>query len=74
MLRFSWRKQEYVIPIMLMYSLHTVDQCLEYLGGKFRVVLGMPEDWTNTALGLWLIQKLILVHLESPREKHRMLL
>jgi DNA-directed RNA polymerase I subunit RPA2 len=113
MLRFSWRKQEYVIPIMLilkalvgasdkeifegiamqdydntfltdrvelllrsfkMYSLHTGDQCLEYLGGKFRVVLGMPEDWTNTALGVWLIQKLILVHLESPREKYRMLL
>lgn len=113
MLRFSWRKQEYVIPIMLvlkalvsasdkeifegvvmqdyentfltdrvelllrsfkMYSIHTGDQCLEYLGDKFRVVLGMPEDWTNTALGVWLIQKVILVHLESPREKFRMLL
>ena len=82
-LRFSWRKQEYVIPIMLilkalvsasdreifagvimqdyentfmtdrvelllrsfkMYSLYTGDQCLEYLGDKFRVVLGMPDD------------------------------
>jgi DNA-directed RNA polymerase I subunit RPA2 len=113
MLRFSWRKQEYVIPIMLIlkalvgasdkeifegimmrdyentfltdrvelllrsfktFSLHTGDQCLEYLGDKFRVVLGMPEDWNNSALGVWLIQKLVLVHLESPRDKFRMLL
>jgi DNA-directed RNA polymerase I subunit RPA2 len=113
MLRFSWRKQEYVIPIMLilkalvgasdkeifegvmmreyddtfltdrvemllrsfkMYSLYTGDQCLEYLGDKFRVVLGLPEDWTNKALGIWLIEKLVLVHLVSPRDKFRMLL
>ncbi|KAJ3529741.1 hypothetical protein NM688_g7810 [Phlebia brevispora] len=113
MLRFSWRKQEYVIPIMLilkalvgasdkeifegvmmqdydetfltdrvelllrsfkMYSLYTGEQCLEYLGDKFRVVLGMPEDWTNKTLGIWLLQKLVLVHLESARDKFRMLL
>ena len=113
MLRFSWRKQEYVIPIMLilkaliatsdkeifehvmmqdyentfltdrvelllrsfkMYNLYTGDQCLEYLGDKFRVVLGMPEDWTNQALGAWLIQKMVLVHLESARDKFRMLM
>ncbi|CAL1700117.1 unnamed protein product [Somion occarium] len=113
MFRFSWRKQEYVIPIMLilkalvgasdkeifegiimqdyentfmtdrvelllrsfkMYSLCTGDQCLEYLGNKFRVVLNMPEDWTNKALGVWIIQKLVLVHLETPRDKFRMLL
>ena len=113
MLRFSWRKQEYVIPIMLilkalistsdkeifdhvmmqdyentfltdrvelllrsfkMYSLYTGDQCLEYLGDKFRIVLGMPEDWTNKGLGAWLIQKMVLVHLESARDKFRMLM
>ncbi|TFK72054.1 beta and beta-prime subunits of DNA dependent RNA-polymerase [Pluteus cervinus] len=113
MLRFSWRKQEYVIPIMLVlkalvgasdkeifegvvmqdydntfmtdrvelllrsfkvFTMHTGDQCLEYLGDKFRVVLGMPEDWTNAALGAWLLQKMVLVHLDSPREKFRMLL
>ncbi|KAJ7755894.1 hypothetical protein B0H16DRAFT_1540019 [Mycena metata] len=113
MLRFSWRKQEYVIPIMLvlkalfgasdkeifegimmqdhdntfltdrvelllrsfkMFTLSTGEQCLEYLGDKFRVVLGTPEDWTNHAVGAWLIQKLILVHLNTPRDKYRMLL
>ncbi|KAF8138317.1 DNA-directed RNA polymerase I polypeptide 2 [Boletus edulis] len=112
MLRFSWRKQEYVIPIMLilkalisasdreifehvmmqdyentfltdrvelllrsfkMYSLYTGDQCLEYLGDKFRVVLDMPEDWNNRILGAWLIQKMVLVHLDEPRDKFRML-
>lgn len=113
MLRFSWRKQEYVVPIMLtlkaltgasdkeifegitmqdhdntfltdrvelllrsykMYDLYTGDQCLEYLGDKFRVVLGLPEDWTNKAVGVWLIQKLVLVHIDSAREKFKMLL
>ncbi|TEB30121.1 DNA-directed RNA polymerase I polypeptide 2 [Coprinellus micaceus] len=113
MFRFSWRKQEYVIPIMLilkalvdasdkeifegvimqdydntfltdrvelllrsfkMYTMHTGSQCLEYLGDKFRVVLGLPEDWTNAAVGIWLIDKLVLVHLGSARDKFRMLL
>lgn len=113
MLRFSWRKQEYVIPIMLIlkalvgasdreiyegimmqdyentflsdrvelllrsfktYSLHTADHCLEYLGDKFRVVLGLPEDMTNKSLGAWLLQKMVFVHLQNPRDKFRMLL
>ena len=113
MLRFSWRKQEYVIPIMLilkaltsasdkeifegimmqdydntfltdrvelllrsykMYNLYTGHQCLEYLGDKFRVVLGLPEDWNNEAVGVWLIQKSVLVHIESSREKFKVLL
>ncbi|KAF9006697.1 DNA-directed RNA polymerase I polypeptide 2 [Cyathus striatus] len=113
MLRFSWRKQEYVIPIMLilkalvgasdkeifegvmmqdygntflsdrvelllrsfkMFTMHTAEQCLEYLGDKFRVVLNLPEDMSNYELGSWLIRKMILVHLDSPRDKFRMLL
>lgn len=113
MFRFSWRKQEYVIPIMLilkalvsasdmeifegvmmqdydntfltdrvelllrsfkMYRLYTGDQCLDYLGDKFRVVLGLPEDWNNQAIGAWIIHKLVLVHLDDVREKFRMLL
>ncbi|KAF9534569.1 DNA-directed RNA polymerase I polypeptide 2 [Crepidotus variabilis] len=113
MLRFTWRKQEYVIPIMLIlkalvgasdreifegimmqdyentflsdrvelllrsfktYTMHTGEQCLEYLGDKFRVVLNLPEDWSNAAQGTWLIQKMVLVHLDSPRDKFRLLL
>ena len=56
------------------FSLHTGAQCLDYLGEKFRVVLGSPEDWTNEAVGMWLINKQVLVHLGEPREKYRMLL
>jgi DNA-directed RNA polymerase I subunit RPA2 len=113
MIRFSWRKQEYVIPIMLVlkaltgasdkeifegvvmqdventfltdrvelllrsfktYKLYTGDQCLQYLGDKFRVVLNVPADWSNATLGAWLLQKLILVHLPSPRDKFQLLL
>ncbi|CAE6435969.1 unnamed protein product [Rhizoctonia solani] len=113
MLRFSWRKQEYMIPVMLVlkalvsasdreifegvmmkdydntfltdrmelllrsfkaFNLHTGDQCLEYLGDKFRVVLGQPDDHDNMTLGHWLIEKIVLVHLDSPRDKFRMLL
>ena len=113
MLRFTWRKQEYVIPIMLvlkalvgasdkeifegvmmqdyentfltdrvelllrsfkMFGLQTGEQCLAYLGEKFRVVLGLPEDWKNEMIGMWLINKMILVHLQSARDKFRMLL
>lgn len=113
MFRFSWRKQEYVIPIMLIlkaavgasdkeifegiimqdyentfltdrvelllrsfktYKLFTGDQCLEFLGSKFRVVVGLPEDWNDTAIGMWLVKKVILVHLSEPRDKYKMLL
>ena len=113
MLRFSWRKNEYVIPVMLLlkalvgasdreifeglimqdyentfltdrvelllrsyksYKLYTPEQCLDFLGEKFRVVLNMPEDWTNQAIGVWLINKVVLVHLQNPRDKFRMLL
>lgn len=113
MLRFSYRKQEYVIPIMLvlkalvdasdreifegiimqdyentfltdrvelllrsfkMFKLHTGSQCLDYIGSKFRVILNVPEDWTNEAVGAALLSKLVLVHLQSPREKVHLLL
>ncbi|KIY42894.1 beta and beta-prime subunits of DNA dependent RNA-polymerase [Fistulina hepatica ATCC 64428] len=113
MFRFSWRKQEYVIPIMLLlkalvgasdkeifegimmrdyentflsdrvelllrsfkiYKMHTGTQCLEYLGDKFRVVLGLPEDMSNVAVGYWLLNKVVLVHLQEAREKYQMLL
>lgn len=56
------------------YSLYTGDQCLDYLGDRFRVVLGQPEDMTNRELGIWLVRKVILVHLDDPRDKFRMLM
>lgn len=71
---FLTDRVELLLRSFKMYNLRTGEQCLEHLGRKFRIVLGMPEDWTDTALGVWLIQKMVLVHLDSPREKFRMLL
>lgn len=71
---FLTDRVELLLRSFKMYSLYTGDQCLEYLGDKFRVVLGLPEDWTNKAVGIWLIERMVLVHLDSPREKFRMLL
>lgn len=56
------------------WGLHTGSQCLDYLGDKFRVVMGCPEDWTNTQVGTYLLSKVVLVHLPNPREKFRMLM
>ncbi|KAK4683850.1 DNA-directed RNA polymerase I subunit RPA2, partial [Tremellales sp. Uapishka_1] len=56
------------------WGLHTGSQCLDYLGDKFRVVLSCPEDWTNVQVGGFLLSKVVLVHLPSPREKFRMLI
>jgi len=56
------------------YEMNTGEQCLDFLGDKFRVILNLPDDWSNAAQGIWLIQKMVLVHLKSPRDKFRMLL
>ena len=71
---FLTDRVELLLRSFKMYAVHTGEQCLEYIGDKFRVILGMPDDWTNEALGVWLVQKVILVHLESARDKFRMLL
>jgi len=71
---FLTDRVELLLRSYKMYNLYTGDQCLEYLGDKFRVVLGLPEDWNNKTVGVWLIQKLVLVHIESAREKFKMLL
>lgn len=112
-MRFSWRKQEYMVPVVMVlkalvdatdkeifasivqgdfentfltdrvelllrnfkqYSLWSGHQCLEYLGSKFRVVLGCPEDYTDAQVGTELISRILLVHLDSPRDKYKMLI
>lgn len=56
------------------WGLHTGTQSLDYLGDKFRVVLGCPEDWSNIQVGSFLLNKVVLVHLPQPRDKFRMLI
>jgi DNA-directed RNA polymerase I subunit RPA2 len=55
------------------YSLYTRDQCLSYLGDKFRVVMGMAEDASNIDVGKQLLYKVVLVHLKSNEDKFRLL-
>lgn len=112
-LRFSWRKSEYMVPVVMIlkaltgatdkeiflgiaqkdfgntfmtdrielllggfktYGLFTRQQCLEFLGDKFRVVLGCPEDWTHEEVGQHLLDTIVLPHLTDPREKLNLLL
>lgn len=56
------------------WGLQTGSQCLAFLGEKFRVVLGFPDDWDDVQVGGALLNKVVLVHLPSPREKFRMLM
>ncbi|KAF9362760.1 DNA-directed RNA polymerase I subunit rpa2 [Mortierella sp. NVP85] len=113
MLRFAWRKQEYLVPTMLIlkalidtsdkevfesimmgdltntfltdrvelmlrnfktYALYTREQCLAYLGDKFRVVMNFPEDYTDIEVGEGLLRKIVLVHLNNNRDKFNLMI
>ncbi|KAG0238636.1 putative DNA-directed RNA polymerase I subunit RPA2 [Mortierella sp. GBAus27b] len=113
MLRFAWRKQEYLIPTILVlkalidtsdkeifdsimmgdlgntfltdrvelmlrnfktYALYTREQCLAYLGDKFRIVMNFPEDYTDVEVGEGLLRKIVLVHLKNNRDKFNLLI
>ena len=56
------------------YSLPTASACLDFLGSKFRVVLGCPDDWDSEQIGRYLLQRIVLVHLKDPISKYRLLL
>ena len=112
-MRFSWRKNEYMIPVVMIlkalisasdkeifagiiqnafedtfltdrvelllrgfkgYSLFTGKQCIEFLGDKFRIVLGCPEDWSLLEVGKFLLDRIIMVHLKSKSDKFNLLL
>ncbi|KAK5131579.1 DNA-directed RNA polymerase I subunit RPA2 [Meristemomyces frigidus] len=123
--RFSWRKNEYLVPVLMVlkalaetndrevyegivgpagskgleakqfvtdrvelllrtykaYHLYNREQTRAYLGGKFRVVLGVPEDMTDYDAGTEFLRKIVLPHLGSyevtesnDADKFRMLL
>ncbi|KAJ3325981.1 hypothetical protein HDV06_002366 [Boothiomyces sp. JEL0866] len=107
-LRFSFRKNEYMVPILLVlkalcpttdkelferitmgeygntfltdrvemllrsfrnYSLFTQEQCLEYIGSKFAVMLDSPEDSTEAQVGRDFLRRIIMVHLDNNKAK-----
>ncbi|KXT02325.1 hypothetical protein AC578_201 [Pseudocercospora eumusae] len=105
--RFSWRKNEYLVPVLMIlkaltetndrqifeglvgpaggkdleskqfvsdrvelllrtykaYNIHSKAKTRAYLGSKFRIVLGMPDDATDEACGTELLRKIVLPHL-----------
>ncbi|KAJ3289897.1 hypothetical protein HK104_007149 [Borealophlyctis nickersoniae] len=111
-LRFSYRKNEYMVPVLLVlralveasdqelferltmgnvtdtfltdrvelllksfrrYAVHTRKQCLAYLGSKFAVMMDSPDDMMEEDVGEEFLKRVVLVHLENPREKAEML-
>lgn len=111
--RFSYRKQEYLVPLILIlkalkstndkeifdgmaqsetedtfllgriemllrefkrYKLYTKAQCLTYLGSRFSAVLRDDDDLTDEQIGLQLLKKVVLVHLESDSDKFNFLI
>lgn len=122
--RFTWRKNEYLVPVMMIlktlvetndreifegltgtsvggsientfmtdrvelllrtykdYKLQGKSRTRSYLGGKFRPVLGVPDDMSDEEVGAEFLRKIVLVHLGNGRhteshnhDKFRMLL
>ncbi|KAI8819166.1 uncharacterized protein EV422DRAFT_588918 [Fimicolochytrium jonesii] len=112
-LRFSYRKNEYMVPVMLVlralceasdrelferltmgqtsntfltdrvelllrsfrrYAVHTKKQCTAYLGAKFAVMMDSPDDMYEEEVGEEFLRRVVLVHLDDPREKFDMLI
>ncbi|RKP17185.1 beta and beta-prime subunits of DNA dependent RNA-polymerase [Rozella allomycis CSF55] len=110
--RFSMRKQEYLIPwvliakalmhvndkelyellvqgdekntflkerveILLMsfkkYNLYTKEQCLAYLGSKFRVVMNVSHEISDEQVGEELLRDILFVHLNKNQDKLNLL-
>ena len=56
------------------YQLYSQDQCLAYMGARFRPVLdGVQHDMTDVEVGRFLIESLILVHIPGMEDKFQML-
>lgn len=52
------------------YQLYSQNQCLGYIGSRFRMVLdGVQQDMTDIEVGRFLIERLILVHVPDFTDK-----
>ena len=66
------------VEVMLMdgdkYQLFSQNQCLAYMGSRFRTVLdGVQQDMTDVEVGRFLIERLILVHVPNFEDKFQTL-
>ena len=52
------------------YQLFSQNQCLAYIGSRFRTVLeGAQDDMSDIELGRFLLERLILVHVPDFQDK-----
>lgn len=56
------------------YSLYTREQCLSYLGEKFRVIMDFDDDYTDREVGEGVLRKIVLVHLVNRKDKFNFLM
>ena len=54
------------------YQLFSQNQCLAYIGSRFRTVLnGAQDDMSDIEVGRFLIERLILVHVPDFKDKYQ---
>jgi DNA-directed RNA polymerase I subunit RPA2 len=57
------------------YALYSQNQCLAYIGSRFRTVLdGVLQDMSDVEVGRFLIERLILVHVPDFNDKFQTLI
>lgn len=62
-------RAELVVHQAARFGLQTKAQCVEYLGGLFRIALNVPTWKTNYQVGEELLQENLFVHLDKPHDK-----
>ncbi|PVV05031.1 hypothetical protein BB560_000446 [Smittium megazygosporum] len=65
---------ELLLRSLKSYNANNKYQALKYLGSKFRVVMNLSEDVTDAQVGEHLIKKVVMVHLDSWKDKFNMLI
>eukprot|EP01134_Creolimax_fragrantissima_P002099 CFRG2099T1 len=54
-------------------GLFTQEQCLMHIGKLFRHALALPARFTDKDCGTYLLERLVFVHLENPRDKFNLM-
>ncbi|OLY82623.1 putative DNA-directed RNA polymerase I subunit RPA2 [Smittium mucronatum] len=65
---------ELLILSVKKYKVHSKEQALRYIGAKFRIVMGLPEDTDDLDVGILLVNKVVMVHLSNWNDKYNMLI
>ncbi|RGB37128.1 hypothetical protein C1646_741339 [Rhizophagus diaphanus] len=64
---------EFMLYNFKSYNVQSRDQCATLLGEKFRVTFSPPSYYTNKQVGDYVLNKVILVHLRTNKDKFNLL-